>query len=60
MFYQNPILEFKIAEAYGIILYYVSQYSLGKLYKVKCNLFLIYKNEGNLLSLFIFCAFLGR
>lgn len=46
MLYQNPILGFKMGEACDIIFYYVSQRSLGTLYKVKCSLFLTHENEG--------------
>lgn len=60
MLYQNPILGFKMGEACDIIFYYVSQCTLGKLYKVKHSLFLTHENEGNLISSLIFCAFLGR
>lgn len=45
MFYQNPILDFKMAETCSIILYYVTQCSLQKLYKVKCNHSLIKMKE---------------
>lgn len=49
-----------MGEACDIIFYYVSQCTLGKLYKVKHSLFLTHENEGNLISSLIFCAFLGR
>lgn len=57
MFYQDSISDLKMTEECPIILYSVSQCSLWKLHKVKCNSFLICINKGNLLNSVIFCAF---